>query len=236
MLFVILIFTIIILANKIDKKIDTKIDKLIEDKVKKTEQFIVADAQDFHNYDKLRAEAVKKEDNFAKSDLDNPPPNKIVDYDQEIDKDKDFSMMVVHGNPQIKRKEENKKAYVTDVDFGWEAPVQHVACANSSIAEKWRYGDKSLLPFQIGCNQPNKLTAENYYKTHYKAQIIPIEDYNVRGSNYLDYTSFMTPYQVRGYRILSENTKGLPPAETKIKNIPVAFNYSYHNTPAMSMP
>jgi hypothetical protein len=221
-------------GEKLPNKSTTVAETAVEPE-KKIERFIVADAQDFENYYKWRKEAEQKTDNFAPSELDAPTPNKVVDYDKEIDRDKDFAMMVVHGKPKVS-KEKDVKAFVSDVDFGWEAPKQAVGCANASVSQQFSFGNKSLLPFKVGCNQPNKLTSENYYKTHYRPQVIPIEDYYIRGANYLDYTGFMSPYQERGYRILSQNTKGLPPDQNKIKNMPVGYNYAFYNTPAMPMP
>ena len=93
------------------------------------------------------------------------------------------------------------------------------------------------MPNQIGCGHPNKLTAENYYKTHYKIPVIPIEDYKIKGFNYGDYSDYPTPYQVRQMRILSQNTKGLPADQAKNKNIPTGYNYAFHhNTPVLPMP
>lgn len=237
-LFIVVIIAVIIqiLFKPINNLILNKTTKEEPDKKEdRIERFIVADAEDFHNYQKWRKMTMKDADNFAKSDLETPPPDKIVNYDKEIDRDKDFAMMVVHGKPSVER-EKDDKAFTTYHDFGWEGPKQHVACANASVSQQYNFGDKSLLPFKISCQEPNKLTAENYYKTHYRPQVIPIEDYYIRGANYLDYTSFMSPYQARGYRILSQNTKGLPPDQTKTANLPVGYNYAFHNTPAMPMP
>jgi hypothetical protein len=153
------------------------------------------------------------------------------------EKKPDLTIMVTDDPPLEKyRKARLEKAYITAGDFGWDGPPLAVSCANSSIAEQYKSGNKKLLPNQVGCGHPNKLTAENYYKTHYKMQIVPIEDYVVRGANYLEYADYPTPYQTRNMRILSQNTKGLPVEQTKFKNIPIAYNYAFHNTPAMPMP
>lgn len=141
-----------------------------------------------------------------------------------------------------------EKSWINAQDFGdslsnnvndvREAPAQYVSCANASIAEQYKTGEKSLLPYQIACGYPNKLTAENYYKTFYKKHVVPIEDYRVKGYNYQDFNTYPTPYQTRQMRILSPNTKGLPASQTRSKNMPVGYNYAFlnHNLPAMPMP
>lgn len=209
-----------------------KNDSEKEDKVEKEkiENFIVSDAQEIGNYKELKEEYVRKPDNFAKEKLDK-------DKCALSDDDKKFTMQVTNNDPEEKEtKERLDKAYITANDFGWEYPGNYVSCANSSIADKYKTGKKSLKPSQISCAAPNKLTAENYYKTHFKRQVIPIEDYHVRGYNYGDFTDYPTPYATRDMRILSQNTKGLPKNETKSKHIPTGYNYAFHNTPAMPMP
>lgn len=225
--FVVLIFSINLLASQY--LIRYNINKV------KTENFIVADAQDFQNYNKLKKEVLEMPDDFNEDTLTNPPNDRVVDYDKDPQKDEQYSMMIVHGKPPIKVKRDDK-AFISSADFGFDPPKQYVGCANSSIAEQYKQGKKSLLPFDISCNKPNKITAENYYKTHYKKQIAPLEDYAVRGYNYLTYDNTVNPNLFNSLRILSQNTKGLPPEETKNKNIPLGWNYAFHNTPAMRMP
>ncbi len=58
-----------------------------------------------------------------------------------------------------------------------------------------------------------------------------LEDPNVRGYNYNEYSDFATPTQ--HIRIISQNTKGLPPNQMIYKNIPTGYNYAFHQTPAM---
>ena len=129
-----------------------------------------------------------------------------VDYDHDKD-EKDFYVGMTYDFKPIrasKRKDErNKKLYVSSLDFGWESPRQYVSCANSSIAQQFKTGEKSLMPYQIDCTRPNRITAENYYKTHYKAQVIPIEDERVRGHNYMEYSSWVQPSKI-DFRILSQ--------------------------------
>ena len=204
---------------------------------KNVENFIVSDAQDFHNYKDHRKKTEKEINIFNHEKIDIPLDKDKVDYDKDKD-DRDFYTGIQYDFRPRKAKKDNderkKKAYVSDVDFGWEVPRQVVSCANSSISQQFKTGKKSLMPFQIDCRRPNKLTAENYYKTHYKAQIIPIEDHLVRGHNYLNYTNWVEPTKI-DYRILSQSTKGLPNRESA-KHIPVGWNYGFHNTPAMTMP
>jgi len=201
----------------------------------KVENFIVSDAQDIHNYRDYRNDILHLKNYFDKEDLDNPSKERTLDYDQDYGDSGDFSVMVVHGKPPVK-KDLNKQAYLSSTDFGWDSPRQFVSCSNGSINDIFTGGPKKLLPNQLSCKSPNKLTAENYYKTVYEKQIIPIEDQLIRGYNYQTYSNFMNPYQIRYDRILSQNTKGLPSSETVYKNLPAGFNYAFHNTPVMKMP
>lgn len=206
--FIILIFITIYMITTI--KYNNKIDKKIKSIL--SEPFIVADAQDIHNYDKLREETKKLPDNFNEDTIKNPPPDKVIDYNYPDDK-------------------KDKKAYITEVDFGQDKPYPVVSCSNSSITNSMTSGPMNLLPSKIECSLPNKLTAENYYKTHYNARSIPMDDYHVRGANYMEYSDTPNPYA--NTRILSQNTKGLIPSATAYKNIPTGSNYAFYNTPAM---
>jgi len=231
------------------------------------EKFTVADAHDFHNYDKIKNDTINKY-----SDKDFKDQNHIqnvvmrrkkiastsntkhlnqnndsndVKERCKIIKDEIGHPRIIYPSKPVVRVQEDGKSYVTDYDFGFEGPTTYISCANSSIAEKWKTGKKSLLPYQIGCNKPNKLTAENYYKVHNKIQVIPIIDYHIRGHNYMEYINSMSPYKI-DYRILSQSTKGLNPLETQKKNIPEGYNHvdesrarlsHYpHNAPVRAMP
>lgn len=224
--------------------------QLINNKNNSIEKFIVSDAHDFSNYNKHREKVIEKEDNYCKDKIDNPDNSDIVDYDNsENNKLQDFTMQLTYKDHDLNTVRNNKvdklnvknhtekdrKLYVTSADFGLEAPRQFVSCANSSIAQKWRSGKYSLLPSQISCNKPNKIQAEDYYKTFYKAQIIPLEDHLVRGHNYMNYSNYVAPWKV-DFRILSQTTKGLNPKDDKYRTLPTGFGYAFHNTPAMRMP
>lgn len=232
--FIIIIFittyTIVVIKynHKIDKKIKTILSESESEELtiqsnqilikepnqpdKQLEPFIVADAQDIHNYDAIRADVKKLSDNFDDDTIKNPPINKIVNYNYPT-----------NGK--------DTKAYITNVDFGQDKPYPVVSCSNSSITNSLTTGPMQLLPSQLECSLPNKLTAENYYKTHYNARSIPMDDYAVRGANYMDYSDTPNPYA--NTRILSQNTKGLIPSATAYKNIPTGSNYAFYNTPAM---
>jgi hypothetical protein len=209
LIILILVTIYVTMTVKYNNKINNKIKSIL------TEPFIDADAQDIHNYDKLRAETKKMPDNFNDDIIKNPPADKVVDYNYPNDN-------------------KDKKAYITDVDFGQDKPYPVVSCSNSSITNSLTTGPMKLLPNQIECSLPNKLTAENYYKTHYNARSIPLEDYSIRGSNYMEYSDTPSPYA--NTRILSQNTKGLIPSATAYKNIPTGANYAFYNTPAMPLP
>lgn len=125
---------------------------------------------------------------------------------------------------------------LTAADFGHDssyAPNRYVSCANSSIGGRYKGGKKRIYPYRVNCNNLNKLTAENYYKTFYNKFVIPIEDYNIKGSNYQKYDAYPSPQQVNNLKILSKNAKGVA---IKTKNIPEGYNYAFYNTPALAMP
>lgn len=71
--------------------------------------------------------------------------------------------------------------------------------------------------------------------SHYKPQAVSSEDYNVIGFNYMNYTDFIHPTKIN-IRLLSQNTKGLPPDQNKYKNIPTGSNYAFPNSPAIVKP
>jgi len=216
--------------------IDNQVKYILEHKPPKEnikEEFIVADAQDFHNYDKLKDNVIKQDSNFDKERINNPPADKKLDYDKDKNPN-ESTIMVVHGEPKRIEDKKNEKSFITAVDFGWDAPFPTTSCSNSSIDDRYKSGPKKLLPYEISCGYANKITAENFYKTHFTAQAASLEDYAVRGANYMEYSGFTHPS--KNVRILSQNTKGLPPDQTKYKNIPTGFNYGFHNTPSMRMP
>ncbi len=126
------------------------------------------------------------------------------------------------------------KKYITADDFGAQNGFQTKSCSNSSINKKFKLGPTKLLPYELSCDAPNKLTAENYYKTHYLAQSVNLEDYAVRGANYMEYTNYAHPVK-SNIRILSQNTKGLSPDNAE-QNVPTPANYAFHGTPSMRMP
>lgn len=204
---------------------------------KNIEHFIVADANDLNLYEENKKKMIEQTKNTLSDEkINNPNKENIVNYNDDKANSGFYIGMQYEFEPlKGKKGEKMKKIYVTDNDFGWDAPSKGVGCANSSISQQYKTGNKSLLPNQIDCRRPNKLTAENYYKTHYKKQVIPIEDYRVRGYNYQDFTDKVQPGKL-DIRILSQSTKGLPREETKFRNIPVAMNYGFHNTPALPMP
>lgn len=228
--FIIFIFLLIILQTLIFKNyIDNKIGK---------ESFTVSDAEDFHNYDKLKNAVLQKPDNYYNNTLDNPDPSNIVNYNKEIVKNDNSTLVVNNLQTKIKPKnvtdEENKKIYFTDADFGLQLPGNYVSCSNSSIDNNFSSGKFNLLPNQVGCDQPNGLTAENYFKTVYNARSIPIENYKIKGANYMEFSDSPAPYQQ--IKILSQNTKGLPASENKYHNIPTGSNYGFHNGPVVQLP
>lgn len=105
--------------------------------------------------------------------------------------------------------------YITADDFGMlNSPAQYVKCKNGSIKQV-----------------PNK--SDNHYDVHFLGQTIPMDDYTTKGYNYWEYGDDVNPRTIRYQRILSQNTKGLPPEDTRYKNIPVGWNYAFHNTPAI---
>ena len=224
-----------------------------ENKISNKEKFTVADANDFQNYNKIKNDTIKRYNNKDFKDQDVPENNNEKKKDKDNDKDRCKIIEDEMGHPRIiypskpvERVQKDGKVYVTDYDFGFEAPPHYVSCANSSIAQKWKTGKKSLIPYQISCDKPNKFTAENYYKVKHKIPVIPIIDYHIRGANYMNYINKVSPYKI-DRRILSQTTKGISPAEQRKKIIPKGANYvdipraslppHYpHNAPVRAMP
>jgi len=238
---ILLLFGIIKLIDNRISKVSINIPqakpKVILNVNETKEGFIVADAQDIHNYDEIKERTLKEKNNFNEEMMKNPTTNKIVDYDK-YKEDDDFYIGLTYNSdyPKKFRKEKEAKKFILQHDFGWEPPVNYVGCSNSSIAERYKTGDKQLIPYKVACGHPNKITAENYYLTHYRAKSVPMDNHMVKGFNYDLYATYPTPQQTKNMRILSQNTKGLPLKETQVKNIPMAHNYAFHNTPAMMMP
>lgn len=230
---ILFIFILIITLNIFITLICVKFSK----KYNTDEKFIVADANDIHNYDVIKDHTLQDENNFNEQLMKNPPLNYTVDYDKYKDDKDDFYIGLTYNAdyPKKFRKEKDDKKFVSQADFGWEPPVNYVSCSNSSIVERYKTGEKRLMPYQPTCGHPNNLTAENYYKTHYWARSIPMDNNDIRGSNYDGFGSYPTPTQTKYMRILSQNTKGLPRNETQSKNLPIGYNYSFHNTPVMPM-
>lgn len=189
---------------------DNMKDKIIIDD---REHFTVSDAQDVNNYPTLKEEALKYDPN-------NAPEIKVVSLPESN----------IYEAPKQERN------YTCNSDFGFRAPSQYVACSNASIADRFKYGSEPIIPNQIACGSPNKLTAENYWKT-FDPRMIPMDPMHVKGYNYAEFGEYPTPYEAGKMRILSTNTKGLPPEALKSKNIPVGVNSAMpQNGPIVSMP
>jgi hypothetical protein len=231
---IIIIFSISVLFLLKFKKIinnnniDSQINQILKDN---KESFIVADANEFRIYDQLKNNTKNNDDNFDKDAFKNPNPNMTLNYDK---KEPSSNIMVVNGEPEKINETKNEKSFVTSNEFGWDAPFPIVGCSNSSVDNRYKSGPHRLLPYEISCGYSNKITAENFYKTHFMARPAKLEDYIVRGSNYMEYSNYIHPTK-SNIRILSQNTKGLPPENTKYRNIPSGTNYAFHNTPAMRM-
>jgi len=195
------------------------------------EHFTVADAHDFHNYERIRNDTIKRYNNKDFKDqeeyLENGSSDKMKNDSKdrcEIMKDEiGHSRTIYPGKPVI-RVNENGGSYLTAYDFGFEARPHYTSCSNKSIAQKWKTGKKSLIPYQTSCNKPDKIAGKKYYKVHNKIQIAPMIDYHIRGHNYMNYINSITPYNI-DKRILSQTTKGISPVERRRINIPEGANH-----------
>lgn len=172
---------------------------------KKRENFIVADAQDFHNYENLKEKTMKMRDDFDEDDIDRPDRHNTVKYDDDIA----TLQYVTKDEPckNLKIKEQLKKE-INKSDFGANYPTEFLACHNASVSQKFRSHGKNLLPNQISCQSPNKIQADEYYKINSDKMSVPLEDRYVRGYNYGDYSSAVEPTKI-DIRILSKTTQGL---------------------------
>lgn len=186
-----------------------------------TENFTVSDAQDIHNYEKLREMVLKYSDTF--DDNLNLSNSNNSNNSNEILKNANI-------NDYDKK---NYTKYESKIDIGIGEPITNLQCSNSSIQKKYMTGNEKLKPFEISCPYEKGINNYTYFNKFYNAPIIPMEDYSVRGSNYYEYSSMSNPY--KNTRILSHNTKGLPLSEMKYKNVPTGYNYAFQNTPAMKI-
>jgi hypothetical protein len=211
-IFIILVIVTTVIAIHTNRK--SKIDNKIKEILK--EPFIVSDAQNIAHYDALKIEALKLPDNFNEDIIKNPPQDQVVNYEE----------------PQVQK---NTNAYKSVISFGDDKPYPSISCSNSSVNNPLKTGPMQLLPTQPTCDQPNKLTAENYYKNLYNPKAIKMDPGYVKGANYQEYTDFVAPDKIN-VRILSNNTKGLIPSAVEYKNIPSPNNYAFYNTPALAMP
>ena len=191
---------------------------------KPEEPFIVADAQDLHNYDKLKKEVLKEPNKFENK------PVKQIENNTKCDNDNDFSVMVVNNvlpePPSLLKSD--KKTMCPD-DFGWNPSYPIMSCSNSSINNPCKIvpSPQQVLPHQIECGCPNVLTGENYYKSHLYGKCVKVGNYYVKGANYPDYSDYVSP-EKSNIRLLSQNTKGLPPDQMKVRNIPQGSNYAFN--------
>jgi hypothetical protein len=190
------------------------------------ENFTVADANDFTNYNTIKMLSDTANNDDIRDKIDLADDDDIVKYN-----DKDFVLQITNNDEKIKKQYYDNKKYISSLDFGMEFPDDFVGCSNSSINSKYLAKGKHLIPYEIACNKPNKIQAEEYYKTRYNKQIIPLEDRLVRGYNYGEYSNTTSPYKI-DERILSTATKGL---DGTVKYIPNGSNFAFHNTPAMRM-
>lgn len=243
----------------------TKNDKNDKDNKnnKNIEGFIVADAHHINDYKKIRDKIIKEPDYFEdkigdKEKREQECYNECKHSDScktekckneslcQQKKNDDYSIQLSYPYDRIINKKTNmhleqqkdklnKRLYVSSADFGFEYPKQFVSCSNASVSQKWGNCKKRIVPSQLSCDLPNKISGEGYYRTRNKLYRIPLEDYQVRGYNYANYTNWVSPYKIHE-RILSQATKGLNPEEERFRNLPDGHNYAFHNTPAMRMP
>jgi len=200
------------------------LDKQVDEILNEKEKFIVSDADDIHNYREIWAEEMKEKDSFPDQEIKYKP---VPAYDYTL-------QYVEDGIPIHLANNEEPKKIITPNEYSWIAPQPAVSCANSSINNRFLTGKTRILPYQIACGYPNKISYENYYKGNFMAWPAKLEDDEVKGSNYLEYERWPRP-QKSNIRILSQNTKGLPPNEMMYKNIPVGSNYAF-NIPILPMP
>lgn len=218
------IMVLIIILRSYTSKSKNDLDKQVDEILNKKEKFIVSDADDIHNYREIRAEQMNEKDSFPDQEINYKP---VPTYDYTL-------QYVEDGLPIHIANKEDPKTIITKNEYSWIAPQPAVSCSNSSINNRFLTGKKRIMPYEIACGYPNKITSENYYKGNFMAWPAKLEDDEVKGANYLEYEKWPRP-QKSNVRILSQNTKGLPPSEMIYKNIPVGANYAF-NTPVLPMP
>ena len=176
----------------------------------KVENFIVSDAQDFHNYPELRQKVLAMSDTFE--------DEKIMEENEKILEKIEPQTCLIGTDPMVLSKCENESIEKKFESGPNKLQPFPITCRNNII------NDDSILT-----------NPEDYYGKFYRTPIIPLEDSIVRGANYEEYSDSVNPNQMMNLRILSQNTKGLPKKEMLYRNIPVGNNYAFPNTPAMRM-
>lgn len=199
------------------------------------EEFIVTDTNDIHNYDNLKVTTLAMSDNFNMENLNNPDNKNSTD---------DLAKQVVHHTSSQKiikptlvidksvqgiphdTKSINTTTLVIDksVPCGTSMNIYDNDLSNTY---------KNIKMLQSYNSTSDKINDHTYKTIHFLGQEIPIDDTTTKGYNYWQYSDDVNPNAIRYQRILSQNTKGLPPEDTRYKNIPVGWNYAFHNSPAI---
>jgi hypothetical protein len=221
------------LKNNLDN--NDAVNRKINEILNKEEPFIVADAEDFHNYATIKAEQLKEPAKFEDEEQCEKKCNKRPKKPKE--ECHDFSVKVVEdGLPRRLPSPRPEKQFMCPNDFGWEPSFPMISCSNSALNHECRTIPKKVLPYDINCDCPNVFTGENYFKSQlYGGECVKLSDYNIRGANYPIYSDYVSPER-SNIRILSQNTKGLPKDQMKIKNIPTGYNYAFLNAPILPLP
>lgn len=205
------------------------------------ELFTTDDANDIHHYDVLQNnnqkyyddkfdDNIEKNSNNSDSLFTNEISNEQVTIDN-VDYDS-YKNQTVGGKNNKSKTNIDENRYVSNIDYLRHDNKIKVSCNNKSISNKHK---PVKIPKRDSCDQPNKLTAENYYKTYYTGQKIPMGISEYEAHNYDKFENYAVPEQISTLRILTRASKGV---NKDGKNIPVASNYkfpTFYNTNILEM-
>jgi len=227
---------------------------------KKNEKFIVADAQDIHNYDNLREKVLEK-DNFFNSQLTDPDKETIIKYNDNIKNILEPSRgrkELLDKHPYFRHSYDKypyeKYSYNLnrlDKYFNNKYPYDKYNEYYNLIKEDDRnFSENYDLQFVSNKCENDSINDKykrkksnfvvynpddsNFKLSHYKRPnatfSTPMELTDIKGYNYMSYDSSIHPSRINK-RILTINSKGLSDRE---KNIPNGQGYAFHDSPAFT--
>jgi hypothetical protein len=184
-----------------------------------------------HNMEEIKSEQI----NFINNDKNKKDKNKmIINNEHKIpnkgniynpdDLDEVDHHEILNGNNIIHQ--------LTDEE---QLLLNIKSCPNKSIQEKFKEGKNMIQPYAINCNKKPDHNNDNnedfdpadYYRKNNKYIPCFMDDPNVRGSNYGDYTNATSIYNIGNIDLNYQ-----PDPTNKKTKYPVGNGYVFNNTPS----